>query len=108
MSATAVATAPTSSATKAGWVCVVLGFLTFWIFGLGFVFFSVAVVCAVVAMRTNQVQRGLILLVSSLVSLAMCGVLFMFLVVGTVVGGIGAAAQKAQHSQQQKHLHSYP
>ena len=27
-----------SSAVKAGWICLVLGFLTFWIFGFGFIF----------------------------------------------------------------------
>ena len=108
MSTSAFVSSPTSSATKAGWVCLILGFLTFWIFGFGFVFFSVAIVCAVVAMCTNQLQRGLVLLLSSLFSLAICGVVFMLLVVGTVVGTAGVAVQKAQRDIQKKQLHSHP
>jgi hypothetical protein len=49
--------APKSSALMAGWICVAIGFGTFWIFGLGFAFFSIAMLCAIVAMCTNQVQR---------------------------------------------------
>jgi hypothetical protein len=88
---------------KAGWICVTLGFLTFWIFGFGFLFFSVATVCAIVAMCTNEVQRGLVLLVSSVVSSVICGVLFFVLALGTVfgtVGVVGAAAEKAAKERQ--------
>ena len=63
---------PNSSAVTAGWICVAIGMVTFWIFGLGFTFFGIAMICAAVAMCTNQVQRGLILLPSSLASLAIC------------------------------------
>ena len=39
-----------SSAVKAGWICLVLGFLTFWIFGFGFIFFAATFILAIVAM----------------------------------------------------------
>ena len=68
-----------------------LGCLTFWILGFGFVFFSVAFILAVVAMCTNQVKQGIILFVSTFASLAVCVVLFMVLVLGT----FGAVAIKA-------------
>jgi hypothetical protein len=76
-----------------------IGFGTFWIFGLGFAFFSVAMICAVVAMCTNQVQRGLILLLSSFASLAICAVIFFVAIFGAMFGALGAAAQKAQQHQ---------
>jgi len=85
--------APKSSAVKAGWICIGVGFLTFWIFGFGFVFFSVAMICAVVAMCTNQVQQGLVLLLSSFASLVLCGVMFFVLMVGTI-GAIALSVPK--------------
>jgi hypothetical protein len=88
--------APKSSAVKAGWICLAIGFGTFWIFGLGFMFFGVAMICAVVGMCTNQLQRGLILLLSSLASLAICAVLFFVAIFGAMFGALGLAAQKAQ------------
>jgi len=88
-----------SSAVTAGWICLAIGFVTFWIFGLGFVFFGVAMICAVVAMCTNQVQRGLILLLSSLASLVICAMLFFVAIFGAMFGALGVAAQKAQQHQ---------
>jgi hypothetical protein len=83
-----------SSAVRAGWICLILGFFTFWIFGLGFVFFSATIVLAIVAMCTNQVGQGVTLLVASIASLAICVVIFMLLILG--VGVIGLSVQKAQ------------
>jgi hypothetical protein len=80
-----------SSAVKAGWICLLLGYLTFWIFGLGFLFFSATIILSIVAMCTNQVRHGVILLVSSIVSMAICALIFILVIAGT----IGAAAQKA-------------
>jgi len=77
---------------------------TFWIFGLGFAFFSIAMVCAVVATCTNQVQRGLILLLSSFASLAICAVIFFVAIFGAMFSAVGLAAQKAR--QQQIHFAS--
>ncbi len=67
-SATAEASNPAagrSSAVKAGWICLALGFLTFWIFGFGFIFFIATFVLAIVAMSTQRVAQGIALLVSS-------------------------------------------
>jgi hypothetical protein len=64
--------------------------------GFGFIFFSITMICAIVAMCTNQVRHGLILLLSALASLVVCGILFFALIVGTV----GAAAQKAAQDSQ--------
>ena len=50
-----------SSAVKAGWICLVLGFLTFWIFGFGFIFFAATFILAIVAMCTNRVGQGIVL-----------------------------------------------
>src|SRR5437762_11444615 len=61
-----------SSAVKAGWICLILGFLTFWIFGLGFVFFVATFILAIVAMCTNRLGQGIALLVSSVSSTVIC------------------------------------
>ena len=90
-----------SSALIAGWICVGLGFLTFWIFGFGFVFFSVAMVCSVVAMCTDQVQKGLILLLSSFASLFLCGIIFFVLILGTL-GAVAVKASEDAKRQQQR------
>jgi len=55
-----------SSVVKAGWICLIVGFLTFWIFGLGFVFFVATFILAIVAMSTNRLGQGIALLVSSI------------------------------------------
>lgn len=82
---------PITSSVKAGWICVGLGLAVAWFFPLGNVFFSVAIVAAVVAMCTHQVNRGLILLVS-----AFCGILFSVLAFFVlVVGTIGVVAAPA-------------
>ena len=74
-----------SSALKAGWICFGIGLATSWFFPLGHAFFSVAIITAVVAMCTHQVNRGLALLVSSFVAIALCTAVFFALV------GIAAA-----------------
>jgi len=61
-----------SSAVKAGWICLILGFLTFWIFGFGFVFFVATFILAIVAMCTNRVGQGIVLLVASVGSSIVC------------------------------------
>jgi hypothetical protein len=52
-----------------------------WFFRFGNVFFSVALITAVVAMCTHQVNRGLILLLSSFCAIALCAFVFFALVV---------------------------
>jgi DNA-binding phage protein len=83
-------TPPSSSAVKAGWICLGLGICTFWFFGIGFTFFSVTIILSIFAMCTNQVKEGVILLVSSLVTGAVCSAIFFFL----ILGASGAVAKK--------------
>jgi hypothetical protein len=71
-----------TSAVRAGWACVALGFLTFWIFGFGMIFFSVAMVLSVVAMCKDRVKDGLILFVTSVISCGVCAILLMTFVLG--------------------------
>jgi hypothetical protein len=47
-------------------------------------------------MFANQVQRGLILLLSSFASLAICAVIFFVAISGAMFGAFGLAAQKAR------------
>lgn len=88
----------TPSSIKAGWICIGLGLLTFWT-GIGFVFFSVAMILGVVAMCSNHVGAGVAVLVSALGSLALCVVLFMTLVFGTVIGGVTKTLEQSQKSR---------
>ncbi len=85
----------TTSALKAGWICFAFGLAISWFFPLGNAFFSVALITAVVAMCTHQVNRGLTLLISSFCGIILCAAMFFVLAVGTVVVTGTAAVQKA-------------
>jgi hypothetical protein len=89
-----VAVKQKTSSIKAGWICIGLGFVTFWT-GIGLVFFSVAMILGVVAMCSNRVGAGVAVLVSALGSLALCVVLFMTLVFGTVLGGVAQILEQS-------------
>ena len=83
-----------TSALKAGWICFGLGLAISWFFPLGNLFFSVALVTAIVAMCTHQVNRGITLLISSFCAIILCCVVFFGLLVGTVAVAGAAAADK--------------
>ena len=80
---------PISSALKAGWICFGFGLALSWFFPFGHAFLSVAVITAVVAMCTHQVNRGLALLISSFVASGLSALIFFTLVLGTI--GMAAA-----------------
>jgi cell division protein FtsB len=80
---------PISSALKAGWICFGIGLAISWFFPFGHAFFSVALITAVVAMCTHQVNRGLALLISSFVASGVSALIFFTLVLGTI--GMAAA-----------------
>ena len=64
-----------SSAVKAGWICLILGLLTFWVFGFGFIFFIATFVLAIIAMSSNRVGQGIALLVLSVGSSVICAII---------------------------------
>ena len=84
-----------SSAVKAGWICLILGFLTFWIFGLGFIFFVATFVLAIVAMSTNRVGQGIVLLVSSVGSSFVCAIIAL----GLISSAFTAALKKQRETR---------
>jgi len=86
--------AASTTALKAGWICFGLGLSISWFFPPGNLFFSVALITAVVAMCTHQVNRGLALLISSFLAIGLCAVLFLGLVFGTAAITGAAALQK--------------
>jgi DNA uptake protein ComE-like DNA-binding protein len=69
-----------SSAVKAGWICLILGILTFWFFGIGLVFFVATFILAIVAMCSNRVGQGVLLLICSVASVAICGIVSLALI----------------------------
>jgi len=85
-----------TSALKAGWICFGLGLAISWFFPLGNAFFSVALITAVVAMCTHQINRGLALLNSSFCGIALCAVMFFGLALGAVALTGAAAMQKVE------------
>lgn len=89
-----------SSAVKAGWICLVLGFLTFWIFGFGFIFFIATFVLAIVAMSSNRVGQGVALLVSSVGSSVLCAVIFLVVLTNAFTAAINkeGAARRQEHA----------
>lgn len=92
---------PLTSALKAGWICFGIGLLLAWFFPLANVFFSIAIITAIVAMCTHQVNRGLALLLSSLFAIALCTLIFFTLVFGTVGVATKAAIKKTQSEMKQ-------
>jgi hypothetical protein len=87
-----ITTETMSPLVKAGWVCLAAGACTFWLFGLGFLFFAAGIVLAVVALCHKQVRSGIWLLISSLAAAAVCGLRFFFLVLGAVGGALRRVA----------------
>ena len=90
--------APKSSAVKAGWICLILGFLTFWIFGFGFIFFIATFILAIVAMSSNRVGQGIALLISSVGSSAICAIVSLVL----LTNAFTAALNKERATRRQE------
>src|SRR5262249_49702858 len=87
-----------SSAVKAGWICLIFGFLTFWIFGFGFIFFIATFILAIVAMSSNRVGQGIALLVSSVGSGFICA----FLSLALLTNAFTAALNKERAKRRQE------
>lgn len=89
-----------SSAVKAGWICLILGFLTFWIFGFGFIFFVATFIVAIVAMCSNKVGQGIALLVSSVASTVICIIASVFLLSGAFTSALlKERANRTEHDR---------
>jgi len=96
-----------SSAVKAGWICLVLGFLTFWIFGFGFILFVVTFVLAIVAMSTNRVGQGIVLLVSSVGSIIVCVIISLALLSSAFTAALKKErARRIEHPTPGAQLHN--
>jgi DNA uptake protein ComE-like DNA-binding protein len=88
-----------SSAVKAGWICLILGFLTFWIFGFGFIFFLATFILAIVAMSTQRVGQGIGLLISSVGASLVCAMISLVL----LTNAFTAALNKERATRRQEH-----
>ena len=88
-----------SSAVKAGWICLILGFLTFWIFGFGFIFFVASFILAIVAMSSNRVGQGIALLISSVGAGVICAIISLVL----LTNAFTAALNKERATRRQEH-----
>ena len=96
-----------SSAVKAGWICLILGFLTFWIFGFGFIFFVATFVLAIVAMCTNRLGQGIALLVSSVGSGIVCVFIGLVLLSNAFTAALKKErARRIEHPTPRAQLHS--
>jgi DNA uptake protein ComE-like DNA-binding protein len=95
-----------SSAVKAGWICLVLGFLTFWIFGFGFIFFVTTFILAIVAMSTQRVGQGIALLVSSIGASVICGIFSLVLLTNAFTAALQKErAKRLAHATPRVQLH---
>jgi hypothetical protein len=88
-------------ALKAGWVCFAIGLSLSWFVPLGNAFFSIAFITAIVAMCAHEVNRGLILLLSTFCGAALCALIFFTLVIGTTDGIAAPAMEQASASLKQ-------
>jgi hypothetical protein len=75
---------PLSGALKAGWFCCGVGLALSWLLPFGHGFFCVALVMSIIAMSARQMNRGLLLLVSSLGGSAVSVLVFFAAVTGTL------------------------
>ena len=91
-----------TSALQAGWICCCLGLGIAWLFPLAHFFYSVAVVLAIVCMCTHQVNRGLILLITSCVGIGVSAIVFFGLAIGAAAKVVAPAI--AEHERQQAQL----
>jgi DNA uptake protein ComE-like DNA-binding protein len=95
-----------SSAVKAGWICLILGFLTFWIFGFGFIFFGATFILAIVAMCTNRLGQGIALLVSSVGSTIVCVIISLVLLSSAFTAALKKQrAGRTEHPSPRVQLH---
>ncbi len=90
-----------TSSLKAGWICFGLGVAIAWIFPPAFLFYSVALIMAIVAMCTHQVSRGLILLLSSFVAMGTSAFLSFMLAVGIFAAAMKPAIEEAQKANEE-------
>lgn len=88
-----------TSSLKAGWICFGLGVAIAWFFPPAFIFYSVALIMAIVAMCTHQVSRGLILLLSSFVAMGTSAFLSMILAFGLFAAGMKPVIDEAQRTE---------
>src|SRR5205823_11256209 len=95
-----------SSAVKAGWICLVLGFLTFWIFGFGSIFFAATFILAIAAMCTNRVGQGIVLLVASVGSSILCVIISLALLSSAFTAALKKErARRIEHPTPRVQLH---
>jgi hypothetical protein len=92
---------PATSALKAGSVCFAIGLSLSWFFPLGNAFFFIAFITAIVAMCAHEVNRGLILLLSTFCGAALCALIFFTLVIGTMGVVAAPAIEQANASLKQ-------
>lgn len=57
---------------EAGWICCGLGVLTFWIYGIGMIFFLPAFFLGAYQMATNRIKTGLPLMIGTFVIILVC------------------------------------
>src|SRR5213595_828781 len=90
-----------SSAVKAGWICLILGF--------GFIFFAATFILAIVAMCTNRVGQGIVLLVSSVGSIIVCVIISLALLSSAFTAALKKErARRVEHSTPRAQLQSVP
>jgi hypothetical protein len=83
-----------TSSLKAGWICFGLALAVAWIFPPAFIFYSVALVLAVIAMATHQVSKGLALLLTTFVGMGASAILSFFLAVGLFTAAAASSVAK--------------
>lgn len=90
-----------TSSLKAGWICFGFGVAVAWIFPPAYLFYSVAVIMAIVAMCTHQVSRGLILMLSSFVAIGTSAFVSFLLAVGMFAVAMKPVAERMERDVEQ-------
>lgn len=93
-----------TSALKAGWVCFGLGLAIAWIFPPAFLFYSIALTMAIVAMVTHQVNKGLALLLITFVGMGTSAFISLMLAVGLFAAAVAPVVAKAEKNVEERRL----
>ncbi len=76
---------PANSTVVAGWICCGLGLACAWFLPPAQVFFVVAFILSIIAMSTHQVRPGTMLMITTSLSAAGCGLVFFHLVMANTL-----------------------
>lgn len=85
-----------TTSLKVGWICFGIGAAVAWIFPPAYVFYSIGLIMAIVALCTRQASHGIVLLLSSFVAMATSAFISIFFAGTLFSSGLGVVANRTE------------